>query len=379
MRLHDRLAILGAGLCVALAFGAAARAGEALAPRPPAEAGEGAEAGGGGEAEELEQFTDDLIILKSDLAIEGRVIGETEDAVRVAVEYGVITIPREAIERIEFNLLARVNELSEDDHAGRYRLAMRAVEMGMSSQARGVLEGLVGKEGVPPEIFRALAKIYELQGDLEKALEFWKKFAMARPDDEEAKERIAEIQKELGIGAGGGTAGGGEGGEGGGGKGGNAAAAAADGIEAGGGWSVLNWGNPAAAREQALDGNRMLMVQVAGGGKQDKAAVGKGLRLDLSQKTKLRFHAFNGEKRRAQIAIAIITTADYFESRPTNVSPDWNMNVSFDLQAKTWKCKATQWMFKTGIAGLDSVRQIVLLIYTGKQKATLYFDFIRAE
>lgn len=344
----------------ALLFGAAARAGAPPAGAPPVADGAG----------EVEEFTDDLIVLKSDLAIEGRVIDETDTSVRVEVEYGVLTIPRAAIERIEFNLLGRVNELPEDDHVGRYRLAMRAVEMGMSSQAKGVLEGLVGKEGVPPEIFRALARIHELQGDLEKALEFWKKYAMARPDDAEAKARIAEIEKELGVGeaaAGGDAGGGGE------------AAAATEGLEAGGGWSAINWGNPATVREQSLDGNRALMVQVSGGGKQDKAAIGKSVRLDLSGSAKLRFHAFNGEKQRAQVAIAIITSADFYESRPVQIKPDWNMDLGIDLQAKNWKSKATNWTFKTGIAGLDSVRQIIFLIYTGKRKATLYFDFIRAE
>jgi hypothetical protein len=338
-----------------------------LAEAPLAE-GEGDGAG------EIEEFTDDLVVLKSDLAIEGRVIDESDTSVRVEVEYGVLTIPRVAIERIEFNLLGRVNELPEDDHVGRYRLAMRAVEMGMSSQAKGVLEGLVGKEGVPPEIFKTLAELYELEGELEKALEFWKKYSMARPDEEEAKARIAEIEKELGGGAGGNEgAGGGEAG------GGGNAGGVPEGLEAGGGWSVINWGNPATAREQSLDGNSTLMVQVPGGGKLDKAAIGKGLRLDLSGKSKLRFHAFNGEKQRAQVAVAIITAADFFESRPKHIKPGWNMDVAIDLQTRDWKSKATNWTFKTGIEGLDSVRQIIFLIYTGKQKATLYFDFIRAE
>ena len=349
---------LAAALACALLFGMAARAGE-----PPA-GGEAGEA----ETEGLEEFTDDLIILKNELAIEGRVIDETKTTVRVEVEFGVLSVPRAAIERIEFNLFSRLKELAEDDHAGRYRLAMRAADMGMTSQAKGVLEGLVGKEGVPPEILKTLAKLYESEGDLRKALEFWKKYSMARPDDAEAKARIAEIKEELGETNGdGGGAGGGE------------AGGKPEGLEAGGGWSVLEWGNPATVREQPVDGSGMLLVQVPGGGNKHKAAFGKGVRLDLSKKAKLRFHAFNGEKQRAQVAVAIVTSADFFESRPIQLKPQWNMDVAIDLQGKGWKSKATNWTFKTGVKGLNAVRQIIFLIYTGKRKATLYFDFIRAE
>jgi len=347
-----------AAFACALLFGIAARAGE-----PPA----GGEAGET-ETEGLEEFTDDLIILKNELAIEGRVIDETETTVRVEVEFGVLTIPRVAIERIEFNLFSRLKELPEDDHAGRYRLAMRAVDMGMTSQAKGVLEGLVGKEGVPPEILKTLAKLCEGEGDLRKALEFWEKYSMARPDDAQAKARIAEIKEELGETNGGGAA-----------AGGGAAGAKPEGLEAGGGWSVLAWGNPATLREQPVDGGLALLVQVPGGGKKHKAAFGKGVGLDLSKKAKLRFHAFNGEKERAKVAVAIVTSADFFESRPVQIKPQWNMDISIDLQGKGWKSKATDWTFKTGIKGLGSVRQIIFLIYTGKRKATLYFDFIHAE
>ena len=52
---------------------------------------------------------------------------------------------------------------------------------------------------MPPEIYKLLAAIYESEGEPGKALEYWKKYALARPRDEEAKKRIAELAEKLGV------------------------------------------------------------------------------------------------------------------------------------------------------------------------------------
>ena len=141
---------------------------------PPARAAEaGAKPGEEAGAEETgpEEFTDDLIILKSDLAIEGRVIGGDARTVKVLVEYGTLDIPRAAVKSIEYNLASRLGELATDDYAGRYKVLVRAVEEGNISQALRHLQELVGKPGVPQEIHKLLARCYESEGDLRKALD----------------------------------------------------------------------------------------------------------------------------------------------------------------------------------------------------------------
>lgn len=356
----------------ALSFAGVAPGGEPQ-PRP---AGRGA-AGVGKRPSEAEparpakessppaEFTDDLVILKNDLAIEGRVIRRTEDSVYVSVPPGVIELPRSSIKRIDFNMASRLAELPSDDYAGRYRVAVSALEEGNLEEAKPVLEELVGKDGVPNDVLRRLARIYEAQGELAKALDFWKRYALANPSDEEAKARIAELEKKLSPQQGESPAP-------------PQPVHANEGLEAGS-WDVLNWGNPCSVSIQTIDGNQVLMVDVPAGGTRDKAAIGRAVSLDLSAKEKLRFSVFNAEKNRCEVAIALITAADYFESRTISVRPDWNLDLEIDLKGKDFKSKETNWRFETAIKSLDQVRQLILLVYCGRQKALLYFDAVRAE
>ena len=357
---------------VALVFLAPlARAGEPV-PKPGAEAA----------AEEtvLEEFTDDLVILKSDLAIEGRVVGRDEKAVQLLVEYGVLSIPRAAVKRIEYNLTSRLGELAEDDHAGRYEVLARAIEEGNISQAGPRLEELVRKPGVPPEIYRLLARVCQSEGDLKRALAHWKKYALAKPDDQEAKRAVAELTEELGPEAKGTAAGGAAKKAAGAGKPGAPGPPGPDeGLEVGGKWTAQGWGNPATATVQSLEGNSVLMVDIAAGGTKEKTAIMRQVKLNLSGNEKLRFRVFNSGKARAGIAVALITSKDYYESRPVPAMPGWNTDLSVDLKGKKWKCKATGWTFKAGLEGLESVRQIIFLVYGKATGVLLYFDEVRAE
>jgi hypothetical protein len=330
---------------------------------------------------EPEEFTNDLVILKSELAIEGKVVRKTRDAIYILVEYGVISVPRSKVRSIELNLNSRLSELEEGDFAGRYRLAVTALEEGNASQSKEVLLKLVGKDGVPPEIHRKLAGIYENLGECDKALEHWKSYALARPGDEEAKTKIRELQQKLGKtepAAAAQPAGGAEAAP--------AAVAAAgakpavvEGLEVGAKWDVLPWGNKATLTTMDLEGNKVLSVEIPGGDTKGKTAVGRAVKLDFSDKSKLTFSGFSAERGRVEVGLALITAADYYESRPVTVRPDWNQGLSIDLQNDKWKCQKTNWRFEARVEKLDDVRQIILLVYCGTTKALLYFDAIAAE
>jgi len=352
---------------------ACAFAALALAPQLCAAGEASLSAAGNDQAAGPEEFTDDLVIMKkTGLALQGKVVRVTKDNVVLLVEYGTLTLPRVAIERIEFNLRSRLAELAEDDYAGRYAAACSAFEMGQADAARPVLEGLVGRDGVPLDVHEKLARIYESEGQLGKALKHLKEYALARRDDEALKARIADLAARAGgdVAAGGdivGTA--------------VANPAVKEGLEVGGAWEVFGWGNPAQAVVQPIEGNQTLMVNVAANGQQDKAAVGRQVRLDFSAARRLTFRAFNGEKSPVRLAVAIVTPSSYYESRPVTLLPGWNTGeaTSVDVASDKWKCQATNWAFSASIAGLDSVRQIIFLVYSGKQKALLYLDSIGAE
>jgi len=341
-----------------------ARSEAAPAPEAPAAEAEAAAA-----PAEPAEFTSDLVILKSELAVEGKVVRRTRDAVYVLVDYGVLSIPRSKIKSIEVNLAGRIAELPEDDYVGRYRLAVSALEEGNSMQARKVFEELVGKEGVPPEVHKRLAMIYESQGELKKALEHWRTYALARPDDALAKKKIKELEEALGEAAkpdgdNGGAA---------------AKPAIVEGLEGTGKWEILPWGNTATLSTQDLEGNKFLAIDIPGGGGKDKTAIGRNVKLDLSEKSKMTFSAFSAEKGRVEVGVAIVTGASYFESRPVVVRPDWNMGLTVDLVSPKWKCANTKWRFEAALEKPEDVRQIILLVYIGRRKARLYFDSIVFE
>ena len=351
--------------CVAFALSCLwARAGLS-APAPVPDAGAETE-------KKAPAFTDDLVILKSDLAIEGKVVRKTKDAVYVLVEYGVLTIPRVKVKSIELNLSSRLAELAAEDYVGRYRIASSALEEGNLSEARAVLEELVGKPDVPREVNKKLAGIYETQGEPAKALECWRNYLLSKPGDEEAKARIAELEKLLGTG--GVPAQGAQGTQAG-----PAAPGVQEGMEVGAKWDVLPWGNAATLTVQTVEGNQVLSVEIPGTDTKDKTAIGRGVSLNLADKEKLAFRVFSAEKARIEVAVAIITAEDYYESRPVAVRPDWNVDLSIDLQSATFKCKKTDWRFEARAEKLDDTKQIIFLIYCGKRKALLYFDGIAAQ
>lgn len=342
---------------------AAAKGGGAGGGEGAEEAGEAGGEAGAEEGTEVEEFAADLVVLKSDIGIEGRVIRQTPDAIKLEVDAGTFWIKRASIKRIDFNLAARINKLEEDDYAGKYRLAMDTLRMGQANQARPILDGLVGKPGVPTDIYKTLADMLEEDGDLEKALEYLKRYQMSNPDDKELKAKIAEITKKI---------------ESSGGVVSSSGRAVNEGMEVGGAWNVLPWANPVKTGLQDLEGNKALMLHVPAGGKDDKAAVNRYVKLDLRDKTKISMRVFNAEKRTVQLAMAI-TTSTFYESRPVRLSREWNVGVSFNIKSKKWKCRETNWRYEAGIDDLDKVTQLIFLVYCGNRKALLYLDSIRAE
>ena len=74
-----------------------------------------------------------------------------------------------------------------------------------------------------------------------------------------------------------------------------------------------------------------------------------------------------------------MTPAGYFESEPVPIAPARSAELEFDIRAKGFKCKETDWLFGASVRGLESVRRLGFVIYSGRRKATVTFDGIRAE
>ena len=79
-----------------------------------------------------------------------------------------------------------------------------------------------------------------------------------------------------------------------------------------------------------------------------------------------------------RVAIAIVTMPGwrYFESQPAFIKPGRNRNVLFHFFTKGFKSEDTDWEYRAGIDGLDSVKKIIFLPYSIKP-GRLTFDNLR--
>ncbi len=139
-------------------------------------------------------------------------------------------------------------------------------------------------------------------------------------------------------------------------------------------WVVQKWANPATIESQEGKGIKV----VCAGGSGDKSCIGLRVRGDLSSRRALVLDVTNPQAQSIPLAIAVMTTKGdkYFESQALPIKPGQNKDVTFDLTAKRYKSKGTQWKFTGSIAGLKEVTDICFVIYT-KKKATLGLSNLR--
>ena len=312
----------------------------------------------------------DMITTVDDLVIEGRVQEVTEERVLVLVHHGEdrwgkITIPRDRVRSIEYDLDKRLAELREEDHLGRYEIGEWAYRHGMSDEALAILAEAAGKPDVPAEAYLFMAKIREEKGELSEALSLYGKYALAEPEDDKVKAKIDEIKKlldkpkaEPAMVA----------------KAPAAPKASPEGLETGS-WRYERWGNKAdVSVVNDPDGNKLLQVTMDGSGNTDKVALSTRKNVDLAGKSKTTFTIFNKTGRTVQVALAVVTSSGYYESRPVSVKDGWNESLSRSLTGKDYKCKETNWRFETAVKDLDKVQAVMFLIYNGKRKGVFYLD-----
>ena len=168
-----------------------------------------------------------------------------------------------------------------------------------------------------------------------------------------------------------------------------------DGLARSRDWKVLDWANPAEIspwkwRRAADD---VALVVKLDGGRLDKTAISRQLKLAVAEKGTLRMDVYNATMRHLPVAIAVYTSVDrvYFESKRRLLRPGWN-RVVYELTASDFKCASSEWKHTAAIWGKDDVREIVLLFYgtkapaagvkaapAGQKAATLAVDNIQVD
>ena len=141
-------------------------------------------------------------------------------------------------------------------------------------------------------------------------------------------------------------------------------------------WSAVGWpnANPLVLTHVPEGGAGHLKISLPGG-KQDKAAIFRPIRLDFSTRQRLRMDIVNNSGEPLRIAIALQTNT-YYESRWMHLKTGLNKNVTFNLLSGDYKCAATRWSPAARITKLDSVSYLYLLFYN--RTGELQLDNVKA-
>lgn len=79
------------------------------------------------------------------------------------------------------------------------------------------------------------------------------------------------------------------------------------------------------------------------------------------------------------VQIGFDSAGDYYESEKKILSQGWNKDITFDLGAKDFKCKASDWKNTVPLADRSDITKVFILITHAKKakNATVYVDNIR--
>lgn len=309
----------------------------------------------------------DTIYMKNGLRIDGKVHIETAEYIILLVynESGRVKIPRNNIDRIDYDFATKAASIKDDDIKGQYELGVWALSKGMYAEAITQFEKVKGKEGAGKDTLKLLGEAYEHRQQLDKAYECYKEYLLVNPDDAEIKKKSDDLAKKLGIG------------------GPNAATKTQvrEGHEVEFTWVAEKWANANNCTVNVTadkdSGNKMLVIQ-AQAGKQDKIAFsGSGTPLDLSQSKEVMFKIFHDAPENARIAVALVNqNNEFYESKQIGVPPNaWSLQT-IKIDGPDFKCAKDNWAaYSNPVAGRDHIKKIIFMIYT-QRGFTMYVDSI---
>jgi len=317
---------------------------------------------------EIKPEPDEVDPTKEGLKLEGKVFRETDEFIFFMVndDKGTVRIAKSKIKNLEYDINTQTEKLKPDDHAGRYRVGVWAMEKAMYAEASEIFEKLKGQEGPGPDMLKLLGKAYENRQQMDKALENYTDYLKANPQDAETSEKVAELNKVVNPDA---VTPGAE----------KTKPKVVDGLEGDGTWVAENWGIAAKVQFSAepTTGNKTIAVQTEGGDK-DKVAVSRtGQPLDLSESKEMFIRVFHNAPQPIALAIAFVNSqGEFHETKQMRVPPNSWTNVNIRVDGKIFKAQRNNFKdYDLEIEGKQNVKRIAFLVYS--QKAfTMYLDGI---
>jgi len=149
-----------------------------------------------------------------------------------------------------------------------------------------------------------------------------------------------------------------------------------DDFEQGHDWRSVTWPNANPCQIAVVEGTDGKRLQVTiPDGQQDKCAIVRQLRVDLSSRIAISFDAENRTGSFIPVAVAVITD-EYYESRPIMLRPGLTKGITFQLRSGDFKCKATSWTHASRVSRPDSCMWLHILFYHNERGVVLLDNIV---
>jgi len=150
-------------------------------------------------------------------------------------------------------------------------------------------------------------------------------------------------------------------------------------------WGSESWDNVggvtlAISAEKASDGKQSLKA-VAKDEQEDwknRFVISREVSLDLSG-SDMYMDIYTDAPSGVSVAVAFDTGGEYYESSGKILSQGWNKDIRFDLGAKDFKCKASDWKNSVPLADRSDISKVFILVQHPKKMkgVTVFIDNIR--
>lgn len=315
----------------------------------------------------------DTVKMKSGLIFfDCKVIEEADDYIVILVykNAGKVKLERSKIAAIDYDLASKLAELEPEDWKGHYYLAVWAMSKGMYKDAALLFDLVRGKDGAGDDTVKQLGLAYDKLGQIDKALAVYRDWIKSHPEDAAIAARIEEIRKQLGLDDP---------------KPADGPKKAQEGLEGDANlnfrWAqVKGWPNVNECTVRPYtepDSNdKMVLVSLPGGDKDKAVFEGKGLPLNLTDRTTLSFRIYQNSSKPLKITVAFQNKDnEYFEGKSEKVAPNEWVQVEIPLGGTDFKTEKSKWAFTDTLRGKEHINNVLFLIYA-QNKVDLYVDRI---
>ncbi len=127
-------------------------------------------------------------------------------------------------------------------------------------------------------------------------------------------------------------------------------------------WSPEKWSRPLRARAVSKDDNRELVIVMAAGGSENCWACGKDIDVDMTSRDTITMDVFNEMDKKVKLSIAL-STDNYYESQPKQISSGVNRGLSFPIRTSDFKFESGGEQLAGSVSQLSNVRRLTIVIY----------------